>query len=111
MYSAVPSQGNRIRYPRCCLVLPPGNRAQSLPGTAFDQWAILVYVSFGRSGKASAVHASGILFLPGPLNNSEFMPENLQQPLKYRREVLRVEGLSDTELAALAAAKPPAWTQ
>jgi hypothetical protein len=39
------------------------------------------------------------------------MPGNLQQSLKYRREVLRVEDLSDTELAAIAAAEPPAWTR
>jgi hypothetical protein len=36
---------------------------------------------------------------------------DFQPPQKYRREVLRIEDLSDTELAAIAVAEPPAWTR
>jgi hypothetical protein len=43
--------------------------------------------------------------------NNEFMLGDLQPPQKYRREVLRVEDLSSAELAAIAAAEPPAWTR
>jgi hypothetical protein len=39
------------------------------------------------------------------------MPEDAQQTHKHKREVLRVEDLSDAELAAIAAAEAPAWTQ
>jgi hypothetical protein len=40
-----------------------------------------------------------------------FMPGNFQQTQRHQREVLRVEDLSDAELAALAAAEPPAWAR
>jgi hypothetical protein len=36
---------------------------------------------------------------------------DFQRPQKYRREVLRVEALSNAELAAIAAVEPPAWTR
>jgi hypothetical protein len=39
------------------------------------------------------------------------MPEDFQQSQKHKREVLRVEDLSDTELAEIAAAESPAWTK
>jgi hypothetical protein len=38
------------------------------------------------------------------------MPEDAQQTHKHTREVLRVEDLSDAELAEIAAAEPPAAT-
>jgi hypothetical protein len=40
-----------------------------------------------------------------------FMPEDAQQTHKHTREVLRVDDLSDAELAAIAAAEAPAWVQ
>jgi len=43
--------------------------------------------------------------------HSEFMPGEFQPPQKYRREVIRIEDLSSAELAAIAAAEPPAWTR
>jgi hypothetical protein len=39
------------------------------------------------------------------------MPGNPKPSHKYKRKVLRVEDLSDTELAAIAAVAPPAWTR
>jgi len=39
------------------------------------------------------------------------MPEDAQQTHKHTREVLRVDDLSDVELAAIAAAEAPAWVQ
>jgi hypothetical protein len=35
------------------------------------------------------------------------MPGDSQQKLAHKREVLRVEDLNDTDLAAIAVAKPP----
>ena len=39
------------------------------------------------------------------------MPEDVQQTHKHKREVLRVEDLSDNEVAAIAAAEAPAWVK
>ena len=70
----------------------------------------MVYIILVHPGNASAVHASGVLFLPDPLQE-RIMLGDFQRLQKYRREVLRVEALSNAELAAIAAVEPPAWTQ